>query len=83
MATPRKIVKKAIPETDRLQFNHALHRACDQLNADREAHVKAHGSWHLDAGKLYFVLVKNKIIDQYSQKALQEAYFDIYPRPSS
>lgn len=30
----------------------SLSRACKYLNEDREAHMKAHGSWYLDPGKL-------------------------------
>lgn len=27
-------------------------RACEYLEKDRKAHLRAHGSWHLDTGKL-------------------------------
>lgn len=33
-----------------------LQKVCDYLNDDREAHVTAHGRWHLDPGKLQVAL---------------------------
>jgi hypothetical protein len=29
-----------------------LQKVCEYLNKDREAHMAAHGKWHLDPGKL-------------------------------
>ena len=73
------IVRKAIPEIERIKFNAALHEACRILNEDMEAHIKAHGSWHIDAGKLYGVLERCRLIDRYSRKDLQEAYLKENP----
>lgn len=49
-------------EIERRAISCALHEVCHYLNADREAHMKAHGSWMLDAGKLQSALERELML---------------------